>query len=263
LRSAAIATTARTIGFAGAVLCSAAALAAGPKPDASVKNRAAKASVFLDSRIKADAALAADCLAEGKKWIAAKSLEAGAEFNEDSQLFHDGAWTFERRYTIRSVTDRHYVSIVRSDYMNTGGAHPNSDVDAILWDATKNKRISIRPFFIDTADDGPTMKAVLRAVIGSLNGKFKRDPGDIANAEAYKDLEPKLLKIGGVTLAPSTVSGKSSGLTFHYPPYAVAPYAEGEVVAFVPWDFLKPYLAPEGIRIFAGMRPEADKTDRR
>jgi len=53
-----------------------------------------------------------------------------------------------------------------------------------------------------------------------------------------------------VTLAPSTVSGKSSGLTFHYPPYAVGPYAEGEYVAFVPWETLKPYLTPEGAKIF-------------
>ncbi len=39
------------------------------------------------------------------------------------------------------------------------------------------------------------------------------------------------------------MSGKSSGLTFHYPPYAVGPYAEGEYVAFVPWETLKPYLS--------------------
>jgi hypothetical protein len=37
-----------------------------------------------------------------------------------------------------------------------------------------------------------------------------------------------LLKIGAVTLAPSTASGKSSGLTFHYPPYAVGAYALGD-----------------------------------
>ena len=36
--------------------------------------------------------------------------------------------------------------------------------------------------------------------------------------------------IGAVTLAPSTEAGRSSGLTFHYPPYAVGPYAEGEYV---------------------------------
>jgi Protein of unknown function (DUF3298) len=69
----------------------------------------------------------------------------------------------------------------------------------------------------------------------------------------------KRLKIGAVTLAPSTVSAKSSGLTFHYPPYAVGPYAEGGYVAFVPWETLKPYLAPEGDKIFGGARPKSDE----
>jgi hypothetical protein len=99
------------------------------------------------------------------------------------------------------------------------------------------------------------MKAMLKGVIASLNiEKKKRDAGETATAEWYKSLEPKLLKVGAVTLAPSAVSGKSSGLTFHYPPYAVGPYAEGQYVAFVPWETLKPYLTPEGTTIFGGER---------
>jgi hypothetical protein len=157
------------------------------------------------------------------------------------------------------VVDGRYVSIVRSDYTNTGGAHPNSDVDTILWDSAANKRISIRPFFTETADNGPTMKAMVMAVLASLTAeKKKRDAGDTATADWFKGIEPKLLKIGAVTLAPSTVSGKSSGLTFHYPPYAVGPYAEGEYIAFVPWETLKPFLTPEGVRIFGGSRPKED-----
>jgi hypothetical protein len=143
--------------------------------------------------------------------------------------------------------------------MNTGGAHPNSDVNTILWDSTAKKRISIRPFFTETADNGPTMTAMRKAVIASLNiEKKKRDSSDTATAEWYRGVEPKLLKIGAVTLAPSTEAGKSSGLTFHYPPYAVGPYAEGQYVAFVPWETLKPYLTPEGAKIFGGARPKGD-----
>jgi hypothetical protein len=240
------------------------ALAAVPKPDAAIKNKAVEASVLLDDGIKADAALAADCLAEGKKWIARNAAEAEASRKQDPALFRNGGWTFERKYAVRSVVDGRYVSIVRSDYTNTGGAHPNSDVDTILWDITARKRISIRPFFTDTADNGPGMKAMLKGVIASLNAeKKKRGAGDTATAEWYKSLEPKLLKIGAVTLAPSAVTGKSSGLTFHYPPYAVGPYAEGEYVAFVPWETLKPYLSPEGTAIFAGARPKGDNDDRR
>jgi hypothetical protein len=233
------------------------ALAAEPKPDAAIKTKYVEASVFLDNKIKADPALAADCLAEGKKWIDKKAADASRE--QDPVLFRNGNWAFERKYAIRSVVDGRYVSIVRSDYMDTGGAHPNSDVDTILWDEASKQRISIRPFFTETADNGPTMKAMLKAVIASLNiEKKKRDSSETATAEWYKGLEPKLLKIGAVTLAPSTISGKSSGLAFHYPPYAVGPYAEGKYVAFVPWETLRPYLTPEGMGIFVGARPRGD-----
>jgi hypothetical protein len=248
--------------FVAAVVCCASlasAMAAGPKPDASIKNKTVEASVFLDDQIKSDAALAADCLTEGKRWIGKNAAEADASRKQDPVLFRNGSWSFERKYAVRSVVDGRYVSVVRSDYMDTGGAHPNSDVDTILWDMTAKKRISIRPFFAETADNGPTMKAMLKDVIASLSiEKKKRGTTDTATAEWYKGLEPKLLKIGAVTLAPSTEAGKSSGLTFHYPPYAVGPYAEGRYVAFVPWEALKSYLTAEGTKIFGGARPKDD-----
>jgi Protein of unknown function (DUF3298) len=263
VRSAAFVTFVRRMSLVGVVTGLALpAFAADPKPDASVKNKNIETNVYLDSKIKADTALAADCLAEGKAWIHENIADADKERKQDPQMFRNSAWSKERKYETRSVVDGHYVSIVRSDYMDTGGAHPNSDVNTILWDKTANKRISIRPFFTETADDGPTMKAMVKAVIASLNvEKKKRDAGETATDEWYKDLKPTLLKIGAVTLAPSTEGGKSSGLTFHYPPYAVGPYAEGEYVAFVPWETLKPYLTPEGAKIFGGARPKGDNDD--
>ncbi|MGY3623020.1 uncharacterized protein YndB with AHSA1/START domain [Bradyrhizobium sp. USDA 10063] len=245
------------------VICLGRVLAADPKPDALVKNKSIEASVYLDDKIKTDPALSADCLAEGRKWVDKSAAEAASARRQDPQLFDRGGWTFERKYNVRTVVGGRYVSIVRNDYIDTHGAHPNSDVNTILWDSSEKKRISIRPFFTETADDGPTMKAMLDAVIASLNiEKKKRGAGETATAEWYKELKPTLLKIGAVTLTPSTETGKSSGLTFHYPPYAVGPYAEGQYVAFVPLETLKPYLSPEGARIFGGSRPKADEDDR-
>jgi hypothetical protein len=233
--------------------------AADPKPDASIKTKAIEADVFLDARIKADPALSADCLAEGRKWIDGKSAEAAHSLKEDPQSFSDGIWAFERTYAVRSVVGDRYVSILRSDYVDARGAHPNSDVDTILWDENQKKRISIRPFFTETADNGPLMNAMLKAVIASLKTeKKRRDASETATAEWFKSLQPRLIGIGAVTLAPSTEAGRSSGLTFHYPPYAVGPYAEGEYAAFVSWETLKPYLTPEGARIFGGARPTGD-----
>ena len=257
---------ARRICLVGAlawVVSAASTHAAEPKPDAAITNKTVAASVFLDDKIKADPALAADCLAEGKKWIAKNAAYAAASRDQDEVLFRNGRWSYQRKYAMRSLVGGRYVSIVRSDFMDTGGAHPNSDVDTILWDTTARKRISIRPFLTETADNGPTMKTMLKDVIASLNVQKKRGGDDAASGDWYKGLEPKLLKIGAMTLAPSTEAGKSSGLTFHYPPYAVGPYAEGEYVAFVPWENLKPYLTPEGTSIFGGARPQDDNDGRR
>jgi hypothetical protein len=150
------------------------ALAADPKPDATIKNRTVEANVFLSDKIKADPALAADCLAEGKRWIGKQAADAADSRKTDPQLFRDGGgWSFERKYDIRSVIGDRYVSIVRSDYMDTHGAHPNSDVDTVLWDKSANKRISIRTFFTETADNGATMQAILKAVLASLKVEKK------------------------------------------------------------------------------------------
>lgn len=238
------------------------ALAADPKPDAEIKTEAIEASVFLDGKIKADPTLAEDCFAESRKWLDKNAADATRSLKQDPQFFRDGPWTFERKYILRSEVGDRYVSIVRSDYMDTHGAHPNSDVDTILWDEAEKKRISIRPFFTETVDDGPTMTAMLKAVIASLKAeKKKRDTSETATAEWFKGLKPNLLKIGAVTLAPSTEPGKSSGLVSHYPPYAVGPYVEGEYVAFVPWETLRPHLTAEGQRIFGGSRPKGDEDE--
>jgi hypothetical protein len=233
--------------------------AADPKPDATIKTKAFEGNVYLDDRIKADATMAGFCLADGRKYLDKNAADAAKELKEDPSFFRDGVWSFERKYHVTSVVADRYVSIVRDDYMDTHGAHPNTDVNTLLWDTAEKKTISIRPFFTETADDGPTMKAMQAAIIASLKvEKKKRDSSETATAEWFKSVEPNLTRIGAVTLAPSTDAGKSSGLTFHYPPYAVGPYVEGQYVAFVPWETLKPYLSPEGQRIFGGARPASD-----
>jgi len=103
----------------------------------------------------------------------------------------------------------------------------------------------------------------VRSQIGASLTAEKKARGADIDTERFDGIEPKLLKIGAVTLAPSTAAGDSSGLTFHCPPYAVGPYAEGEYVVFVSWVTLKPYLTAEGAKIFGGARPKGDDDGRR
>ncbi|WP_322518383.1 DUF4163 domain-containing protein [Rhodopseudomonas palustris] len=228
------------------------------KPDFAVKTKAIDGKVLLDAGIKADPKLAENCLAEGQKWIGEQRAEAEPEFKSDPELFRNGPWTYERSYTVDSLVTDRYVSVLRTDYSYTGGAHPNSDINTILWDKQQGKRISIRPFFTDLADDGPAMQAMVKGVLASLKAEKKARGTEDDGEDYVKSIAPKLLKIGPVTLARSTEAGKSAGLMFHYAPYAVGAYAEGSYDAFVPWQSLKPYLSAEGTAIFGGDRPKGD-----
>ena len=80
MRLATSLTFARRTALIGALACfaAAAAVAAEPKPDAAIKNGNIDASVLLEDKIKADPALAADCLAEGRKWMDKNAADAAA-----------------------------------------------------------------------------------------------------------------------------------------------------------------------------------------
>jgi hypothetical protein len=229
-----------------------------PKPAFAIKTKMFDAAVRLDPQIATDPALAANCVAEGRKWAERYRADADQE-RRQPDAFIGGGWSVERSYDVLSVVADRYVSIVRNDYTNTGGAHPNLDLDTILWDRTTGKRISIRPFFKETADGGPTLKFLAAKVIDAVTiAKKARHNGEDTETGWIKTIQPTLLKLGPVTLTPSTEAGKSSGLSFHFAATALGVHAEGGYVAFVPWEQLKPYLAAEGVAIFGGARPQDD-----
>ena len=247
-------------------------------PAIETKTRAAVITVTIDKNLNDDPALVADLTAEGRRFVAKTRAEADAEYKDNQAYFRGGRrYTYERVYEFRSLVANRYLGIVRSDGTFTGGAHPNSRSDTILWDRTQKKRISVRPFFNETADNGPTMTAlatlVRRAVTierqerreGPLNESERKQflatlDETIAKDEQLRNtIQPRLLKLGPISLAPSTTGGKSSGLTFHFSPYDVDAYAAGPYTMFVPWTDLKPYLSAEGAAIFAGERPKKDK----
>jgi hypothetical protein len=270
----------RPLVLAGAiVLALAGSVTAQPeeKPAIEIKTRAAEITVTIDKELKPAPGLAADLLAEGQRFVAKSRADADQEYNTNKAWFKDRRWTYDRRYSFRSLVADRYVSILRDDGTYGGGAHPNSRADIILWDKAARKRISIRPFFNEMADNGPTMTALAKIVryavarekderrSGELSDDEKKQPKPsveklVAEDEQLREaVQPKLLKIGPISLAPSTVAGKSSGLTFHFSPYDVDAYAAGPYTIFVPWTDLKTFLSPEGVAIFGGERPEKDK----
>jgi hypothetical protein len=253
------------------------ALDASPgKPQISINKQYVEITVTVDPTLQPFAGLFANCLAEGKAWADKHDSESAAEWRDNRQAFRALQWFYERDYALRSVVGR-TISVVRSDAWFDGGAHPNQHVDTILWDDAARQRVSIRPFFNETADNGPAMTALAQlaklAVASAKLAKGIDGYGDDDKSTAEmtpqqelaqdtfinEGIKPAILDLGPVTLAPSTESGKSSGLTFHYSPYGVGPYVEGPYTVFVPWTAFRQYLSPEGLAIFGGERPESDE----
>jgi len=252
------------------------------KPDLDITTRAAVISVTIDKDLKPYPGLAANLIAEGRRFLARARADSDAEYKTNRAWFVDEGrtrrWTYERVYYFRSLVANRYVSIVRDDGTYTGGAHPNTHIDTILWDRDAKKRISIRPFFTEMADNGPTMTELARlirlAVVTEKRKRWKDARADDEKSEpnlspeqlAAKDeqvaerVAPKLTAIGPITLAPSTERGKSSGLTVHYSPYDVDAYAAGPYTVFVPWEAFRRHLSPEGVAIFGGERPKSDES---
>lgn len=233
------------------------------EPTYALHTKLLDASVSVDASLKKFPGFYENLLADGKRQVAKWQAEAEKDKKEYPEIFRDNRrQEYERSYGESSVVATRYVSVVRIDYLDGGGAHPNHKTDTILWDAKAKRRISIRPFFKETADNGPTLSALAKAIRAALAVEKRERDIQVADPETDHDLsavKPKLLAIGALELAPSTAEGKSSGLFAHFSPYAVGPYAEGSYMVFVPWTAFRAYLSPEGTAIFGGERPKDDE----
>lgn len=199
--------------------------------------------------------------AEAKKFGVENHDETLAQWREDKSVFRGLPYGFSRVYRLRAAAGK-YVSVIVDESQFTGGAHPNHGSKTILWDRERGALADFKSLFKDTADGSPDMKALSKLVLDSLAAEKKaRDvPFDVTDMW-FKEWKPQFSMFGEPSLAPSTEAGKSSGVTFHFSPYEVGPYVEGDYVAFVPASALMPLLTPEAQALFGGERPKSDKEE--
>lgn len=232
------------------------------KPAVVLNTKTIEATLTIEPKLKAWPGLYDNLLAEGKRELVKWRRQSEKDRKEMADIFHDGRrYAFDRAYAERSAIGR-YVSIVCADYLDGLGAHPNHFTNTILWDATARKRVSIRPFFKESAAGGPTLTRLAHLIRVSLAVEKKaRDVqvGDPDSDFELANVRPDLLKMGAVALVPSTEKDKSAGLVFYFSPYAVGAYYEGDYTAFVPWTDFKGDLSPQGAALFGGERPAGDE----
>jgi len=223
------------------------------------------AYVEIDVRIQkslaAWPALYQRLVADGKKFGAESKSETLAQWREDKSLFRGLAYNFSQVYRLRTAAGK-YVSVIIDQSMFTGGAHPNHGSTTLLWDTEKNAEADFEKLFKDTADNSPDMKTLSELVLDALEAEKKAREVPFERDDMwFKDWKPEFSQFGSPSLAPSTEAGKSSGVTFHFSPYAVGAYAEGDYTAFVPASKLMPLLTPEARELFGGKRPESDRDE--
>jgi hypothetical protein len=224
----------------------------------SSSSRYATVTVEVDDALKSYPKLSEYLAAQGKVWGTKAREEAAREIPKLPKSAPSGAWQYKRNYKLYSAIGP-YVSVVFEDFTDTHGAHPNNSTDTVLWDREAEKPTNVRPLFNEAEDGGPTMTELAKLVRAALVTE-KRRRGEPVKGDPEKDfwlqnVKPWLEKLGAIALAPSTVQGKSSGLTFIFSPYLVGPYVDGTITVFVPWTDLKEHLSPQGAALFGGVRP--------
>lgn len=233
--------------------------AADEKPAVAVATTLIEANASIDAELKAFPGLYDNLLAEARRELAKQRAQAVKDRKDMPDMFAEGRhYTYERNYALRSHIGR-YVTVLRADYLDGLGAHPNHLTDAILWDIEAKKRISVRPFFKEAATGGPALQTLADAIRAALVvAKKERGVEDPEKDSGLDTVKPDLTKLGALTLAPSSESGKCAGFVAYFSPYAVGPYAEGDYSVFVPWTAFKDHLSPAGVVLFGGERLAGD-----
>lgn len=237
---------------------------ASAKPAFSVKSRVFAGTIEIDAKLRPYAKLRALLLADGKRGLAAVRKEAEELGVEALGTYKNHPWTDDIAFKLRSTAGP-IVSVVRRDLVDMGGAHPNTTVGTTIWDHKAQRPLALSDLFIEAAEGGQTLTALAKLMRDDLAAARRKEHFEVADDPAQdfelKKIVAKVATMGAPNLAPSTVRGKASGLTFHFSPYVIAGFAAGVQVAFVPAQAILPLLKPNLRPLFGGERPESDSKD--
>lgn len=153
------------------------------------------------------------------------------QFTEGAQgeLTEAGADTDRPKYqktitiTVSAETPK-LLSLKRVDFDYSGGAHPNTLVDGLLWDKALKRRVGVADLFGKGAD----LTALDQALCTALNtARRARVPDGSSVMIGGKDFSCPRAADTPFVLTAGGAPGKASGLTFLVGPGQIGPYVEG------------------------------------
>lgn len=147
------------------------------------------------------------------------------------------------------------MSLVKSTYTFTGGAHGNSYLNGRLYETASGERVQIADMFEDVAAASvPVIDAVRAAISEQKMERFGATgvPTDTITGEVSDGIPQSGELPGEIALVASTEAGKFGGLVAMYSPYEIGAYAEGSYQGVISQDVFRDLLKPEYADLFAG-----------
>lgn len=155
------------------------------------------------------------------------------------------------------------MSLVKSTYTFTGGAHGNSYLGGRIYEISTGARVQTADIFTDEVTATKLIIPAIRRAIaiekaerfGVTGGPNATLTGEVSDAIPMEGELP-----AEIALVASTTPGKLGGLMVMYSPYDIGAYAEGSYEAVVAQDVFAGALKPVYAGLFAG-RPVAAPGD--
>ncbi len=139
----------------------------------------------------------------------------------------------------------------------SGGAHPVTGYDSLLWDQATLRRLTLADLFANRRDRGPALSAVSDAALEAYRVEAARKSAT-GEADEYWDvnarevLQPTAGSFENFVLVASDATGRAAGVELLYGPYVLGPYVEGDYRLFISADVLVPHLASRFRDLFGG-----------
>lgn len=112
----------------------------------------------------------------------------------------------------------------------TGGAHPNTSYEALLWDRAGGKPVAVSQLFARSGDFAAISRPAYCKALD--RERLKRRQGEKLGLAEF-DACPKFSQLA-VVIADRDRNGRFDRIDFIASPYAAGPYAEGEYVVPLP-----------------------------
>lgn len=189
----------------------------------------------------------------------AAAVENLKQFSEGAQadLSEAGGGTtpYEKTIAYQSGAETaRLASLARTDTEFTGGAHPNTSFQSVIWDKSGKKQLGFADLFRAGANLAPLDKALCDAANAA---KQARSPGaERAQADGGTWTCPKAAATPFV-LTPGAVPGKAGGVTFLIGAYQVGPYSDGAYWIALPQAGFRSLLNPAFLDQFDGAPTQA------